>query len=65
MLNHERHHWLELTNQLWKAKETGREPATVLDEYTVKLDPARSILSCVAGAGPDPSRPVHVPGRNA
>ena len=37
MLNHERHHWLELTNQLWKAKESGREPATVLDEYTVRL----------------------------
>ena len=37
MLNHERHHWLELTNQLWKAKESGKEPAVVVDEYTVKL----------------------------
>jgi nickel transport system substrate-binding protein len=37
MFNHARHHWLELTNQLWKAKEAGKEPATVLDEYTVKL----------------------------
>ncbi|WP_338668606.1 nickel ABC transporter substrate-binding protein [Pseudodesulfovibrio methanolicus] len=37
MFNHERHQWLELINQLWKAKEAGKEPATVLDEYTVKL----------------------------
>jgi len=37
MLNHERHNWLELTNQLWKAREAGRDPATVLDEYTVRL----------------------------
>ncbi|OIQ50570.1 Nickel-binding periplasmic protein precursor [Pseudodesulfovibrio hydrargyri] len=35
--NHQRHEWLELTNQLWKAKESGKAPATVVDEYTVRL----------------------------
>jgi nickel transport system substrate-binding protein len=37
LMNHQRHQWLELVNQLWKAQEAGKTPATVLDEYTVKL----------------------------
>lgn len=50
-LNHERHHWLELMNQLHEVEEAGGEAVTVIDEHTVKLtlkDPYYPILQELA-----------------
>ena len=35
--NHERHHWLELVNQLHAVDAAGGEAVSIVDEYTVKL----------------------------
>ena len=37
LLNHDRHHWLELVNQLHGVVEAGGEAVTVVDDHTVKL----------------------------
>ena len=49
--NHERHHWLELVNQLHAVNAAGGEAVSIVDEYTVRLtlkDPYYPILQELA-----------------